>query len=395
MGAGLAKAFKERYPRLFHQYATDCMAGLYKPGRVFCYYTEDVEYGVRIIACFPTKTTWRAPSRIEHIADGMRDLFRMMLIHNEHMQRSVSVALPKLGCGLGGRLRGRGRRTKLLRRGGAQRCQEIRRQVDLVRAQLPAILDVADAIPGGVLVTDPLRLARGDLPAALALPVPALRLDVRDEGYARRRQPRGEVSEARLLAVQEHEVVVRDLDPLPAHLDLAVDVVDRPIIFGDVKIYAGDLNGGEARGESQLGDSPMTLRGFVVCAVFKATIVDLILHPRRCFNVVEHAQHAQARRGCCRRLRRRHAGEPERSSNCVMMGSDHLLVVGVADEGLRCRAALRGGFATESQGYTKPIARPKRSAVAVVFLGEQSIASACSTMRPSASMKILHVKALL
>lgn len=102
MGAGLAKAFKERYPRLFHQYATDCMAGLYKPGSVFCYDTEDVEHGVRIIACFPTKTTWRAPSRIEHIADGMRDLFRMMLIHNEHMQRSVSVALPKLGCGLGG-----------------------------------------------------------------------------------------------------------------------------------------------------------------------------------------------------------------------------------------------------------------------------------------------------
>ena len=46
-----------------------------------------------------------------------------------------------------------------------------RRAVRLARIEydeLAAILDVADAIPGGVLVTDPLRLARGDVPAALA-----------------------------------------------------------------------------------------------------------------------------------------------------------------------------------------------------------------------------------
>lgn len=104
MGAGLAKAFKERYPRLFHQYAIDCESGLYKPGRVVWYNTEDSEYGIRVVACLPTKTTWRAKSKIEYVDHGVRTLFGQILLHNTRTPRPVSAALPMLGCGLGGLL---------------------------------------------------------------------------------------------------------------------------------------------------------------------------------------------------------------------------------------------------------------------------------------------------
>ena len=95
MGKGLALAFKVAYPANFRAYAAACRTGEVRTGRVFV--TEPPGPGPRWIVNFPTKQNWRDPSRLEWIAEGLDDL-RAAII--ERGMRSVAV--PALGCGLGG-----------------------------------------------------------------------------------------------------------------------------------------------------------------------------------------------------------------------------------------------------------------------------------------------------
>lgn len=84
MGRGLALEFKKRYPENFRIYAEACARGEVRPGRILV---------VPPVINFPTKRHWREPSRLEDITAGLQAL------------RSVlgdSVAIPPLGCGLGG-----------------------------------------------------------------------------------------------------------------------------------------------------------------------------------------------------------------------------------------------------------------------------------------------------
>lgn len=51
----------------------------------------------RYLINFPTKRHWREPSRIENIGSGLQALVQVI---QEHAIRSI--AIPPLGCGLGG-----------------------------------------------------------------------------------------------------------------------------------------------------------------------------------------------------------------------------------------------------------------------------------------------------
>lgn len=96
MGRGLAKIFKREYPTNFDLYQKACDWGEVVPGKMFVTYREGVMLP-RFIINFPTKRDWREPSRIEDIRAGMRAL--RILIREQHIK---SIALPALGCGLGG-----------------------------------------------------------------------------------------------------------------------------------------------------------------------------------------------------------------------------------------------------------------------------------------------------
>jgi O-acetyl-ADP-ribose deacetylase (regulator of RNase III) len=96
MGKGLALQFKQRFPDNFRAYAAACKAGGVTVGRMFVTQNEELE-GPRWIINFPTKQDWRHPSKLEWVAAGLQDLRRVLLAEG-----IASVALPKLGCGLGG-----------------------------------------------------------------------------------------------------------------------------------------------------------------------------------------------------------------------------------------------------------------------------------------------------
>jgi O-acetyl-ADP-ribose deacetylase (regulator of RNase III) len=96
MGKGLALQFKQQFQENFRAYAAACRAGEMVVGRVHLTRREAVP-GPRWIINFPTKQDWRHPSRLEWVESGLHDLRRVLLAEGIR-----SVALPKLGCGLGG-----------------------------------------------------------------------------------------------------------------------------------------------------------------------------------------------------------------------------------------------------------------------------------------------------
>ena len=95
MGKGLALQFKQRFPANFASYAQACRTGELVPGFVHTFHTG-LPQPSRIVN-FPTKRHWRDPSRLDDIADALHSLNIEVCI-----ERIRSIAIPPLGCGLGG-----------------------------------------------------------------------------------------------------------------------------------------------------------------------------------------------------------------------------------------------------------------------------------------------------
>lgn len=94
-GAGLALAFRRRYPEHFESYRNACRTGRLRPGTV---HVDD--YGCdahpRYLIALPTKRHWRDPSRLDDIERATRALADAI-----HEHGIGSIAIPRLGAGLG------------------------------------------------------------------------------------------------------------------------------------------------------------------------------------------------------------------------------------------------------------------------------------------------------
>lgn len=94
MGKGLALQFKKAFPDNFAAYERACKTGEVEVGRM---YVVRRVGSPKLIINFPTKNHWRDPSRIEYVRDGLLDLAEQI------RQLGIeSIAIPPLGCGLGG-----------------------------------------------------------------------------------------------------------------------------------------------------------------------------------------------------------------------------------------------------------------------------------------------------
>jgi O-acetyl-ADP-ribose deacetylase (regulator of RNase III) len=91
MGKGIAKEFRSRYPDMFREYKRLCDDGKLRLGRLHLWRSD-----TRWVLNFPTKTTWKLPSKIEYIEAGLAkfvDTYKEIGI--------ASVSFPPLGCGNG------------------------------------------------------------------------------------------------------------------------------------------------------------------------------------------------------------------------------------------------------------------------------------------------------
>jgi O-acetyl-ADP-ribose deacetylase (regulator of RNase III) len=96
MGRGIALQFKNVFPKNFAAYARACKREEVTPGRMFIFETGELT-NPKFIINFPTKRHWKEKSRIEDIDAGLSALAA------DIQQRQIqSIAVPPLGCGLGG-----------------------------------------------------------------------------------------------------------------------------------------------------------------------------------------------------------------------------------------------------------------------------------------------------
>ncbi len=97
MGAGLARAIRDKYHNtsMFYEYRKACANKELDMGRVSVY---ELESGFpRFIVQYPTKNSWRDQSTLEGILSAIPSLGVEVFRNNIE-----SIAIPKLGCGLGG-----------------------------------------------------------------------------------------------------------------------------------------------------------------------------------------------------------------------------------------------------------------------------------------------------
>jgi O-acetyl-ADP-ribose deacetylase (regulator of RNase III) len=97
MGKGIALQFRQSFPEMFRAYETACRAGEVRLGAMQVFDQGLFTNGARWIVNFPTKRHWREASLLAHIDSGLVDLVAVV------QRLGVrSIAIPPLGCGLGG-----------------------------------------------------------------------------------------------------------------------------------------------------------------------------------------------------------------------------------------------------------------------------------------------------
>lgn len=105
MGAGLAKKFALRYPKVcedFNKYSRNIITHVENSGKPLplhgpkIYNTWENVLDKNVIM-FPTKIHWRNDSKLEYVELNLIRLGKML-----RFERFKSIAIPGLGCGLGG-----------------------------------------------------------------------------------------------------------------------------------------------------------------------------------------------------------------------------------------------------------------------------------------------------
>ena len=94
MGKGIAKEFKDKFPDMFKDYSERCTRKEIVPGRP--YFWKSSNPAEPSIVNFPTKKSWRNPSRIEWIEQGLE-----YFVNHYEDWRIKSIAFPALGCSNG------------------------------------------------------------------------------------------------------------------------------------------------------------------------------------------------------------------------------------------------------------------------------------------------------
>ena len=91
MGAGLAKQAKHKYPDIYQPYQSACQSKIHTTNQPLLIKRSEKPQ----VLCFATKQHWKNKSRPEWIEQGLQ-----WIINNQ--EEIKSIAIPPLGCGLGG-----------------------------------------------------------------------------------------------------------------------------------------------------------------------------------------------------------------------------------------------------------------------------------------------------
>jgi O-acetyl-ADP-ribose deacetylase (regulator of RNase III) len=103
LGAGLALQFSKKYPALKDMHARNCKNRILVIGTPVIT-DHDLGHATRdrrSIVLFPTKGHWENDSRLDWVFSGLAKLYGILGDY-EPDNEQVDIAIPALGCGLGG-----------------------------------------------------------------------------------------------------------------------------------------------------------------------------------------------------------------------------------------------------------------------------------------------------
>ena len=95
MGKGLALDTAKKFPLAEQSYKSAFRMHLLRIGKVL-----PVHIPKQTLYLLPTKKNWRKPSTLEYVKSGLEGLIHTLL--DDRNYSPGCVAIPKLGCGLGG-----------------------------------------------------------------------------------------------------------------------------------------------------------------------------------------------------------------------------------------------------------------------------------------------------
>lgn len=93
MGAGLARAFRDRVPGLYNWYRHCCKSGMFCKNTLLRYKWPNTD---KQVICLATKDDWWDPSNRDLVLTNLSKL-----VSNVERLGITSIACPALGCGLG------------------------------------------------------------------------------------------------------------------------------------------------------------------------------------------------------------------------------------------------------------------------------------------------------
>lgn len=96
MGRGVALQFRKAFPENYAAYKAVCERKALRPGRMFVFEAGQLT-NPRYVINFPTKDHWKGKSRLKDIESGL-----VALVNEVRRLGIRSIAVPPLGCGLGG-----------------------------------------------------------------------------------------------------------------------------------------------------------------------------------------------------------------------------------------------------------------------------------------------------
>jgi O-acetyl-ADP-ribose deacetylase (regulator of RNase III) len=95
LNAGIGYHYKNRFPHMWAEYQMACRMGMVRPKRIHWYQTRSGN--PKFIASLPVKDHPNKPARLDHIIAALKDLLAFT-----QQQPVASIAMPQIGCGLGG-----------------------------------------------------------------------------------------------------------------------------------------------------------------------------------------------------------------------------------------------------------------------------------------------------
>ena len=97
MGAGIAKAFADKYPKMYDEYKTLCKVGVYEIGKPRIHQVDGGKYVIN----FPTMKYPGSKSNLIDIVKGLQYLKTRLKQDYDNDNTPLSVAFCALGCGVG------------------------------------------------------------------------------------------------------------------------------------------------------------------------------------------------------------------------------------------------------------------------------------------------------